>query len=370
MKKLIALSLAMLFLGVGIASATDFSVTGSYFVRGTYYNNLEDLTNGKAYGNYDHELSIDPTWKIDDTTMVITRFEIRDQYWGTADTVTEGAYTGAPDDNIVAEHVYGVHTFGNGLTVKAGLMPAGAWASDFGNTTGEAYRLFFSMPTGAGVVIGILEKAESTTSEQGNSVNGEDEDNDTYLLGLVTKIGDINVKPLVGWANNQSDTPTADLDLYLAFLSVDGTFGNIGFEAEFDYKDYNRNGGLVDFSVWGIYGNVWAQLDALKIGAFACYGSWDDDAHTGYDPGDDFYPGNMLIMGDDAFEGPGQAGALNMGAGTLVGLYGSYAVNDQLTLGAFLGYDKVNRDDVAQLGGMVQALLKSALVQLTILLPT
>lgn len=65
----------MLFVGVGIASATDFTITGSYYARGTYNKNWDGLLpNQDSYANYDHELSFDTKWQIDDTTQVFARF--------------------------------------------------------------------------------------------------------------------------------------------------------------------------------------------------------------------------------------------------------------------------------------------------------
>nr|NJM01247.1 hypothetical protein [Desulfobacula sp.] len=128
MKKLIALMFAVLFLGAGIATASDLSMTGSYYVRGTYEDNVTYDENSpnedRHYGYYDHELSVDAKWKMDDTTFVTARFEMRDANWSSANTATEGAYTTQPDDNIVVEQVYGVTTFANGINLKAGLMPA------------------------------------------------------------------------------------------------------------------------------------------------------------------------------------------------------------------------------------------------------
>jgi len=358
MKKLIALMFAVLFLGAGIAGASDLSMTGSYYVRGQYYDNVEYNaafpTQDKSYGYYDHELSVDTKWKMDDTTYVTARFEMRDANWGDGSVATEGAYTGSPDDNIVVEQVYGVTTFANGINLRVGLMPAGAWGTDFASTGTEAYRIFATVPTQIGAVIGILERANNTTNEQGSPLVGEDEDDDIYHLAMITKIGDVNVKPIISYIDAASETAVADWSAIIAQLSLDGKMGAWGYEADFVYRDYERNGTLVDFDVWGAYGNLWYQMQALKLGGFLSYGSWDEDAQASFDTGDDYYPGNLLIIGDDFLgdgvagslgaDGVAQTGDMGMGAGTLFGIYGSYAVSDKLSLSAVAAYAWIDRD--------------------------
>ncbi|OGQ90481.1 MAG: hypothetical protein A2464_13050 [Deltaproteobacteria bacterium RIFOXYC2_FULL_48_10] len=362
MKKLIALMFAVLFLGAGIAGASDLTMTGSYFVRGTYEDNLTyDATapqNDRHYGYYDHELSLDTKWKMDDTTFVFARFEIRDQSWGRGgDTVTEAVHNGDTDNNIVAQEVWGQTTFTNGISLRTGLMGAGAWGTSFANTYTEAFRVFGTFPTQIGAVIAILEKPNNGISEQGSSVIGENNDLDVYHLALVTKVGDLNIKPIVSFIDANNNNWGADSQTILAQLSLDGKAGMIGYEADFIYRDVDRTvpevagvPGTQDYSLFGAYGNIWYQMQALKLGAFAAYGSWDDDAQQGFDFGDDFAPGNLLIMGDDLLgEGAGnvgnQAGADGGMVGvTLFGIYGSYAVTDKLSLSAVAAYATPDRD--------------------------
>jgi len=95
-------------------------------------------------------------------------------------------------------------------------------------------------------------------------------------------------------------------------------------------------------------------MQALKLGGFLSYGSWDEDAQASFDTGDDYYPGNLLIIGDDFLgdgvagslgaDGVAQTGDLGMGAGTLFGIYGSYAVTDKLSLSAVAAYAWIDRD--------------------------
>ncbi len=357
---------AVLFLGAGMATASDLTMTGSYYVRGTYedqlqYNSAAPL-NDRSYAYYDHELSVDTKWKMDDTTFVTARFEMRDANWATLNSATEGGVPAQADDNIVVEQVWGQTTFANGISLKVGLMPAGAWGSDFGNTSTEAYRIFATVPTQIGALIGILERPNGQNAlgfwgENGSNAIGENNDTNIYHIAMVTKAGDVNIKPIVSYIDANNNNWAADATHILAQLSLDGKAGAIGWEADFSFRDVDRlipeNAAVpntMDYQIWGAYGNLWYQMQALKVGAFLAYGSWDEDSQQGYDFGDDFAPGSLLIMGDDLLgEGAGNIGNQpgadgGMVGSTLFGIYGSYAVNDKLTLRAVAAYATADRD--------------------------
>jgi hypothetical protein len=366
MKKLIALMFAVLFLGAGIATASDLSMTGKYTVRGQYFDNGGKVSSPPAaaddrtFALYDHELTLDSQWKMDDTTYVFARFNIRDQSWGTAgEFVSEGAYSVSPDDNIEVQQIWGITKFANGISLKTGLMAAGAWGTDFANTSTEAFRIFVTAPTQIGALIGILEKPNAAGSEQGNSNNGESNDTDVYHIAMVTKFGDVNVKPILSFIDANNQNWFADSQTILAQLSLDGKAGAIGYEADFIYRSVDRTRPEVagvaasqDYNLFGAYGNIWYQMQALKLGAFAAYGSWDDDSQQGFDFGDDFAPGKLLLMGDDLLGEGG--GGLNAGSptaaegglmgATLFGIYGEYAVTDKLSLNAVAAFATTDRD--------------------------
>ena len=364
MKKLIALTFAMLFIGVGIASATDFTLTGSYYVRGSYFDNVQAYTTGgttttktdgigvQSFTNYDHELSVDANWKIDDTTKVFARFEIRDETWGSNNPVEGSVFstsTSELDDNIIAEQVWGSHTFGSGHTLTVGKMSSGSWATSFQDNGSEAYRVKYVAPTSMGTFIGILQK----NVEAGSITVGEDNDSDSYILGIVKKIGDINVKPLFVYTDTShqdpGNNPDKDYTKLTINLGLDGTFGDVGFEAEggyddvnYDTTDPNSDPNSTDYSTYGIYLNVWMNSGAAKIGILGAYGSYDTTTGNGHDFGDDFSAGGALIMGDDiTFNGSGN----DLEAGHLIAAYINYTVNDQRSLGAYLGYAKCGVDN-------------------------
>jgi hypothetical protein len=158
MKKFLSIVLALLFLSTGLAIASDFSISGSYFVRGTYTTNENGAQeDASSFGYYDHELSVDTTWKMSDRTKVFARFEMRDETWG-KNNVNEKTGT-APeiDDNIYLERVWGQHTFCNGHQLTVGIMGAAAWGTKFADAEDEAYRIKYMVPTAIGNLYGIIE---------------------------------------------------------------------------------------------------------------------------------------------------------------------------------------------------------------------
>jgi hypothetical protein len=356
MKKLLALSCAMLFLGVGIASATDVEITGSYFAQGNYNDNVQSVpgSNVADFQYYEHELSVDTTFKMDDTTSVFTRIEARDGNWlgdqnpNDVDEGLAGANLAALDDNIVLEQVYGTHTFGTGTNVKVGLMTGGSlvWGSDSFNNGFETYRIFVTQPTSIGSVIGIIEK----NNEQGSNVVGDDNDTDTYYLGLVAEMNGITVDPIVAYQKVDNQTAANRLDIYVADLYLAGQMGNFGWETDAIYVGLNFDGaaGINDVDLYGLYGHVWVDVNALTLGVQAMYASFDDEAGVGLNSGDDFSAGGALIMGDDvhfnANEAVTGAGSADLVAPTLLALTADYQVNAKTTIGGYLGYAKCNND--------------------------
>ncbi len=351
MKKLIALVFAMFFLTVGIASATDFSLSGSYYARGTYNNNVTGvpIQDPNSFMVYDHELSVDATWQIDDATKVFARFEMADEAWGTGN-INEGNGTYEEGGDVYLEQVWGAYTFAaTGGTLTVGKMPAGAWGTAFSNAGDEAYRVKYVQPTAIGAVIGILEKGDN--GETGNIATGETGDEDTYILGILTKAGDLNIKPLFVYADISQNHAAADGTVFKFCLALDGTFGNIGFESELVYEDWSAENGFplyADHQLWGFYANVWANIDALKIGGLIAYGSEDEDDNgvsRGLRFGDDFEAGGALIMGDDIVF-TGFFGADNdLTTGQLIAVYADFAVSEDVSVGGYLGYAKCGIED-------------------------
>ncbi len=374
MKKLIGIVLAAIFLTTGIAAATDFTLSGSYNVQGQYYDNaggvgvegsdatygwVDDETtppflepdwtetdaatldrNAEAYGNFDHELSVDATWQIDDSTKVFARFEMRDETWAATDYGTSGSENsnvGDNDDNIVVERVWGDHTFAaTSGTLTVGLMGGGVWGTSFFDGGYDAYRVKYAQPTAIGQLIGVYQKY----AEGGEAAALDDDttDFDIYVVGLVTEVGSLRLMPLLVYGKDE----TKDASSHEFHLAATGDLGAVSFEAEADYQAYSDDYaaiGSLDSAVFGLYGKVSFNAGPATIGVLGAWGSYDDDRDHAFSFGDDFEAGGAMIIGDDM-----ELVGSDLGAGFLVAATASFAANEKLTVDGYVGYWAANDD--------------------------
>jgi hypothetical protein len=347
MKKFLVALLAVLMLS-SVAYAASIEVDGSYYSRGRYFMNPSQVVDAdadtagtqdpKGYTNYDSELDLWGQINVDDTTFVRFRFEIGDENWpGDGGGI-------ASDDNLEVQRLWGGHTFGTGTKLEFGAMSGGTWATSFHEAGEKRYRIKVTQPLPIGTLLAIIEKK----AENGSDVeDSEKNDSDAYYVGLVTKAGPVNIKPLIGYVNDGS----ADLadDKYnntaLVQLGLDGMFGIVGFESEFDYetKSYDEGtspGGEDSFSLFGAYVDVYAKLDAVKPGLFFAYGSVDKDAGVQFNFGDDFDGHGAEMIGNEFVFG----GADAIGGATYAGIYCDFAASDALSFYGQISYAKGNSD--------------------------
>ena len=115
---------------------------------------------------------------------------------------------------------------------------------------------------------------------------------DIYSVGFKTAIGFLNFTPQIAYAS--------DVPVYAGFqyepaqttqliLGVSADTNYIGFETELAYQNINLPDLLSsgpdtmnDAHLFGIYGDVWANLNLNKIGFQLAYGSWNDKTRMGY----------------------------------------------------------------------------------------
>jgi len=339
MKKFMVALLAVLMLS-SVAYAANMDFSGSYYVRGRYFSNpsLTLKDDYSAFANYDHELDLNGQINVDDTTFVRVRFEIADENWpGDGSDYTN---TDQRDDNFLTQRVWGGHTFSTGTKLELGKMSGGAWAYSFANTEGDFYRVKVSQAIPMGTLIGILQK----DAENGSSVeDSEKNDVDTYYLAAVLKAGALNIKPLLGYnVNGAHDLNNDKYDtLTVVDLGLDGVFGIVGFETELQYKAYNFDETDTDnYSLLGLYADVYAQLDAVKPGIFVAYGSVDKDSGAAFSFGDDFDGHGAEMIGNEFAFGGTDA----IGGSTYFGVYCDFAASDALSFYGQIGYAKANKD--------------------------
>jgi hypothetical protein len=350
MKKFL-LALLCVLMTAGFAFAVDVDIKGMYNARGTYMDNDDGLgedgnTGAYDYFFFDHELDITTRLLVTDKTRVVVNFEIHDENWlaGNTDGKNQDG-TSNLDDNIEFKRVFSSHTFdAYGTVLDLGLMTGGAWAFGFGDNGNGKYRVKVSQPTEFGPIIAIYEKNAELGATSGVK-NGEDDDGNAYYLAMVTKLGDFNILPLIGYVDNSQvvlDQGGDGVQVALIDLGVSATFGDFGFESEFAYQDIKTDvPGADDYKKYGAYGNAWLNIGAGKVGFLAAYGNWDNDGGTGYGFGEDFTP---TVFGADQAT-IGTSGLSEYMAVSMFQLYGSLALSEELSISGAGLYWMSNSDE-------------------------
>lgn len=374
MKKFLVLTFALLLAGVSIASASTLKMSGDYYVKGTWYDNQngEGIAEPiESYGQYDHEMTLDMTFAMTPYTKVAARLELRDEIWGVSGGATEGAIAStvsgtsatanqSNENNIYVEELYGQHTFMNRGTVKVGLMKTSTWSTDFDNGNFEAFRVQYILPPTplGGTLFVYSEKYQPSYALGGKETLGTDADTDAYVAGWATKIGSVMVLPLFAYIDAEGSDPAnggaLDFSLLKADLGFSGVINNVGWEAEILYVDYNYDVEIAampsvagDYAIWGAHLHAWTQLDALKLGGYVTYASYDEDVDKGfgfgseYDGGSDsLMPGRTMLLNDEVDFGP--AGGTAIDSASLGALYGTYTINEKASVTLFGCYVNSN----------------------------
>lgn len=364
MKKVFAVLFTVLLVA-GTAYAVDFEADGMMYVRGSAISNDSGTSNDDtaSFMYYDQELDMNTRLKVTDQTLILLNFEIHDQDWITGNT--DGQTTsvddvvldedGNPvsatgpdlDDNIEIKRTWLSHTFGTGTKLELGLMTGGTWAYSFGETANGRWRVKVTQPIPAGTLLAILEKNAELGSTNPDLKDSEKDDGDAYYVAGIFPVGDINIKPLLGYSDASNTDLNQDSDgtkTSIFLLGVDGNLGMIGFEAEFDYLGVNEDfDGGNDYSLYGLYANGWTTLDAIKLGGQIAYGSYDDDddVQAGYGFGEDYTP---TIFGAD-WTGIGSTTNSEYYAVTLFQVYGDYTASEQLSFHGSITYWLSNEKD-------------------------
>jgi hypothetical protein len=241
--------------------------------------------------------------------------------------------------------VFSSYTFtSTGTTLDLGLMTGGAWATDFGNTANGKYRVKVTQSTPIGPLFAILEKRAELGAGNSSLDDAEDDDNDAYFLAMVTKIGPVNFKPLLGYihASNQVlDQGSDSLDALTIQLGFDASYDVWGFESDFIYTGYDRDDlGADDADCYGAYIKGW-----FKTGPATLYGVFaysNEDEGVTFDTGDDFEP--LTFWSNWAAFGPRGD---RMSGMQLYLIGAEFAATDALSFNGAIAYLDSNVDDEA-----------------------
>lgn len=326
LKKVFCVAAMVLLVMAGNVSAVEVSVTGTYVVDGDYYNSGD-----VDYGLYSHELDLGLTFKTDEKTFLKSSFGIVDRTWGD-DPAT--IYT----SDITVDTVWLTHTFECGTMFEAGLMDGGVWGTMLGDAADGYLRLRVTKDFSFGTVAAYVQKNNEIGGTNTAVEDAEKDDADSYSVAAIFKAGSVSIMPMIDYSDDSSaviDQGSDGTQTLLANLSIAGDMKTYGFEAEINYFDVSTDvvGGS-DFSNINAYANVWMQMNALKAGVALAYGTEDDGNFVDF--GADFSIMELMDNDDGYFAG--------LGAMSLVKIYGEYAVNDKLTLGAAAAYGNLEED--------------------------
>jgi len=277
MKKLLIIALVILFIAPVAYADKELQWSGFFKANGTWFDNhalRNDNTENSA--RYDQDGEFTMKFIADESSYFTFRIEIHDEAWQDPDA---GA-----DEDITVERAWGTHVFGTKTKLDVGLMSGGGWATAFADDVGGRYRVKVTQPFSENfILVGLLEKGQENYSDvdglpawdaEGNSIDtgafDEGDDSDNYAVGAIIKAGPIAIKPLVYLIVANDFIGDRDLDRLLLDLTISGDLGAIGFETEFCNNGYvlDQPAENDDDEVWGslgLYLNVWANLDAVKV---------------------------------------------------------------------------------------------------------
>jgi hypothetical protein len=366
MKRIFAVVLTILF-AAGSAYAVDIETNGKFYVRGSYVSNNDGLQGGSSdavsYGYYDSELDMNVDLIVSEATKIKLNFEAHDQDWmsGQTDgaaysgTVTQNdddsySFDGADlDDNIEIKRLFSTHTFSTGTTLDLGLMTGYAFGTDFGDNANGAWRVKVVQPIAMGVVGFIAQKDAEVGKAQSTTEDAEKDDADTYYLFGDFNVADHKIMPLLIYSNNSFTVQDQDADgtkTMAIDLAAQGALGPLGYEAEVVYKNISTDvENTEDYSLYGVYANLWTEMGSTTVGGMLAYGSYDKDAGVGYGFGEDFTP--TMFGADFATIGASDMDLSEYNAVTLIQLYGDFAMSEALSLFANGTYWMSNSEDNA-----------------------
>jgi len=206
MKKLLIglLALGLVFSFSVPVMASDFSVSGTYRIRGWLDSNsplYKDDAASDAY--YDQRLRVQPVFTVVDGLKVTCRFDALEGIWGddlrspAADTGS-GAYSGTTDGyggyagfadtgdgainldaNVQFDKAYVTFMTAYGQ-IEAGFKSTNVWGTDFGNTEDFVGEIDFATKLSENVAVLIrVEKDIEGDSFQNNTI--QDQDQDAYI---------------------------------------------------------------------------------------------------------------------------------------------------------------------------------------------
>lgn len=355
MRKLLV---ALMIVACAATAFAEVTVSGYYNVNGVYEQNLAKVDKNTDDQNmyYEHEFKLWVNAQTDKDTYFKSKFEITDKTWatsGAAETYgTETTGTGS-NNGIQLERAWMGHNFGI-LTLDVGIMSGGGWGYAFGDNVEGKYRVKATIPAGPGKIVTYLEKSKENNNEGTDRKDADKDDKDSYALGYSGKFGGFTVAPLVVYTEDGNvDATDGDVDntSLLFDLALGGSFGPIGFEAEYKTAKTDVEVGE-DYTVWGAYGNIYGKVANTTIGFLSAYSSYDKDTKKAFDMADDFDDNFGFVLGEKGMLANVQsqygvtAGSYSgLAAVWINGLYANYDITEKLNVNGGVIYAMSTVDD-------------------------
>lgn len=366
----VAVALCLAFVMAAPTMALEADMGGTYRVRGFVDQDATTLSTAATNAHMEMRLRVQTVFKVSDNLRLTTRFDALERDWGTSDTVSVtstapgSAATVDNQRNVDWERVY--MTFNTPIgKFDIGAMSAGSFGTLFADSNTTADRIKFTKVIDALTILAIYQK--STEADAG--VTTADTDYDVYYLAPIFKAENFTVGMLYGYYVNKtkSDTGTLasnyDQTFHLFDPYITAKFGDFRLVGELqilsgDANDYTDTGGPADIDKdeMAYWLEVGYNFGAFDVEVGYAYFSGDqngttdneDSAHGGF--GDDWEKLHILAgnrgtidtnLGNGTAKGnlssTGQSVAPGYGA-KLMYVGGNFAVNDQLKLGAIIGY--------------------------------
>jgi hypothetical protein len=326
MRKLLV---ALMIVAFAATAFAEVKIAGYYNVNGWYKSNIASVDNDTDDKNmfYEQEWKINLNAQTDKDTYFKSQLEI-------SDNTIEKSVDYAGSTHFQVERAYLGHNFG-ALTLDVGIMDGGAWSYAFANDKEGYFRVKATIPAAGGKVFLITQKNKEA-NETATYKDAEKDDSDTYYIAYSGKMGGITVAPLFGYTMNGAVQATdGDVDATaMSFqLGLGGNFGAVGFEFDSVYNVTDPEAGD-NLKNYGAFLNVFGKAGAAKVGAYVAYASADEDnAFDMKDDFDDVYAGIHIYDEYKTLKGL-----------TVIGVYGSTAINAKTSVEAGIAYAMSNAD--------------------------
>ncbi len=328
-----------LFTSISFADTTT-ELSGEYFVTGTYM----DEDNIK-YQYYSHELDLYAKI-MNDTTTLRTEIGITDRTWSdetAEDEIVEvETVTGEvvkvetveeTGDEFELDRAWLTHEFEAGFKLEVGKMTGGVWGTMLGDEEDGYYRVRATKSFGDTTIVGFVQKNIENGSTKPIIEDGEKDDSDSVSIGLIQKIGDIELMPRIVYKNDSDAVSDKDTDgsqkLTIAFATI-GRLGIVNFETEINYIDFTTDiAGSSDYSIATFWADLNIDVGSVNTGLSLAYGTEDNGAgHATF--GNDFTP--MILMDND------EGAITDLGAMMFAKLYASAEPTEKITTGCAFAY--------------------------------